>query len=314
MEALVALQDELVGVVKLGALRAVEQIDYASNFLTELGKDLSGMEKHLFTYQDFNRETHLLNGKFHDDLLSHSNEMNQAFSSGKGFEDTRNLIASKLMTIGLAIEIKRQEDEVKFQEAESKIAELQTSVRNYNDQITQVTERANSLEKEVLLDSLLEIHNRRAYELQIRESLRRYHRGGEPFSLILIDVDRFKIINDQYGHNSGDKCLREIAKIIRCCLRKSDFLGRYGGEELVAILEGTGAEDGGKIAEKIRIRIEKATFCYRDEVIPVTISLGVTEVMQTDQDSETPFSRADNAMYQAKSQGRNRVCVMKQNI
>jgi diguanylate cyclase (GGDEF)-like protein len=184
------------------------------------------------------------------------------------------------------------------------------SGEEHNDQIALATERANILEKEVLLDALTEIHNRRAYELQIRENLRRYHLDGQSFSLVLIDVDGFKNINDNYGHSAGDKCLREIAKLIRSSLRKTDFLGRYGGEELIAIMEGASAEDGRKIAEKIRSRIERAHFSYQQEEIPVTISLGVTEVMQTDKDSETPFSRADNAMYQAKRQGRNRVCVM----
>lgn len=310
LEALVALQDDLVGTVRLLSMRAIEQIDYAGNFLTELSEDLAGMEKQLFTYQDFNREGHLLNGKFHDDLLSHSNEISQAFRSNESFKEMRNLIASKLMSIGMAVEAKRREDEVRFRESDHKIAELQTRVRTYNDQIVQATERAKSLEKEVLFDALTEIHNRRAYELQIRESLRRYHLDGQSFSLVLIDVDEFKNINDNYGHSTGDKCLRELAKLIKSSLRKTDFLCRYGGEELIAILEGASAEDGRKIAEKIRSRIERARFSYQQEELPITISLGVTEVMQTDKDSEAPFSRADNAMYQAKRHGRNRVCVM----
>ena len=77
---------------------------------------------------------------------------------------------------------------------------------------------------------LMGISNRRAYDLQIRENLRRYQRNQESFALILIDVDNFKAVNDTYGHQAGDRCLREIAKAISFCLRNTDFLARYGGD------------------------------------------------------------------------------------
>ncbi len=310
IEALAAQGEDIVCVARLLAGRAIEEIDYAGDFLAELSKDLSGMEKELFTYQDFNRETHLLNDTFRDNLLSHTEEMSHAIDSDKGLEDAKSLIASKLTMIGKAIETKRQEDESRLREADTKIAELQMSVRNHNEEIIKVTERANTLEKEVLLDALTEIHNRRAYELQMRESLRRYHREGQPFSLILMDVDRFKNINDKYGHSAGDRCLKEIAKIIRSSLRKTDFLARYGGEEIVAILPGSSADDARKIAEKVRSRIELARFSYQQEEIPVTISLGVTEARPADQESDAAFMRVDTAMYQAKKEGRNRVCAI----
>jgi diguanylate cyclase len=310
MDALTEHAENLVGVVRRLATHATEQIDYANDFLAELGKDLSSMEKQLYSYQDFNRETHQLNDEFRDKLVSHSTELKQAFSVNRNFEHTRNDVASKLMTLGLAIESKQQEDEIRFQKADKKIAELQTNVRDYNDEIVQVTERAKTLEKEVFLDALTAIQNRRAYEMKIRECLRRYHRDGQPFSLILVDVDRFKNINDKYGHSAGDKCLKQLVKLIRNTLRKTDFFARYGGEELVAVLQGCTVQDAEKVAEKVRVRIEKARFCYHDEEVPVTISLGVTEVRPTDEKSETVFVRVDKAMYQAKSRGRNRVCII----
>jgi diguanylate cyclase len=214
------------------------------------------------------------------------------------------------MTLGLAIEARRQEDKIRFQEADNKIAELQTNVRNYNDEIVQVTERAKSLEKEVLLDALTGIKNRRAYEMQMRKCLRRYKRDGHPFRLIFMDVDRFKNINDKYGHSAGDKCLKQLVKLIGGTLRKTDFFARYGGEEFVVVLPKCSAEDAAKVAEKVRARIENVRFYYRDEIVPVTISLGVTEARPTDKESEAVFVRVDNAMYRAKSQGRNKVCTM----
>ncbi len=128
--------------------------------------------------------------------------------------------------------------------------------------------------------------------------------------MVLIDVDRFKQVNDLHGPLAGDKCLRGIAGQIKPAVRSTDFLARFGGEEFILILAGSSAENARKIAEKLRVMIEKTRFFYRNEEIPVTISLGVTEVHHADRDSETLFLRVDEAMYQAKKQGRNRVCVL----
>lgn len=309
MEALNKCGGDMATIVRDLAARALEQIHYANDFLAELGKDLSIMEKQLFSYQDFNRETHLLNDKFRDNLVSRSSELKRAFDSNRSFEETRNDVTSRLMTLGLAIENKRQEDEIRFREADKKIAELQSNIRNYNDEVIQVTERAKTLEKEVFLDALTGVGNRRAYEMQIRESLRRYHRDSQPFSIVLMDVDRFKNINDKYGHAAGDKCLRQIVKLIVSVLRKTDFFARYGGEEFLAILPECSAEEAGKVAEKVRLRIERTQFYYHDEQVPVTISLGVTEVKPEDKEPDEPFVRADKAMYQAKTRGRNNVRI-----
>jgi diguanylate cyclase len=310
MEVLVGLGDDLVSVVRLLVNRALEDMDHASDFLAELGKDLSGMEAQLFSYKSHNRETYLANDKFTSHLLSDTEEMSQAFDLSHVLEDTRGFIVSKLMTIKEAIRIKRREDEIRLQDADRKIDELQESLRGYKEEVLRTKERADVLEKEALLDGLTEIHNRRAYELRIREELRRYHRDGQGFSLVLIDVDGFKQINDLYGHPAGDKCLRGIAGRIRSAVRTTDFLARYGGEEFVVILAGSSGENARRIAEKIRVLIEKTKFCYRDEEIPVTISLGVTESKPGDGDQEALFVRVDDAMYRAKKEGRNRVCVI----
>jgi diguanylate cyclase len=233
--------------------------------------------------------------------------MNQVFDTSKSLKEIRTFILSRLSIITESIEKKRQEDESRLQAAEGKIDELQNSLRTYSDEILQVRERADALEKEVLLDSLMEISNRRAYELQIRESMRRYHLHKESFSLILMDVDNFKAVNDTYGHQAGDRCLQEIAKSIKFCLRKSDFLARYGGDEIIAILPGTVGGDARKVAEKIRKCIEKTVFWHNDVRFSITISAGVAAVEATDEEPGSVLSRVDCALYKAKECGRNRI-------
>jgi diguanylate cyclase len=276
----------------------------------ELSENLSAMEGQLFSYQSQNRETYELQGQFCDNLLTESQQIDQAVVFARALEDARSIISSRLALIGKAIQMKRQEDEIRLKKADSTIAELQMSVRNYNKEITLVTQRAIELEKEVLLDPLLQINNRRSFDWKIEETIRDCHRTGLPSSLILIDVDHFKEVNDKFGHRAGDKCLRELAKLVESSVRKSDFVARYGGEELIIILPGSIVENARSIAEKIRERIDKTRFNYQDQVIHLTISLGVTQARPADSGADELFVRVDEAMYHSKKQGRNRVSVV----
>ncbi|MDR3566670.1 MAG: GGDEF domain-containing protein [Syntrophobacteraceae bacterium] len=289
---------------------SLEYMAYTNDFMVELSKDIYKVEEQVLSYKSLNRHAHDANSEFNDKIFSDTQEIRNMFALGKSLEDTRNMVTSKLNTITKAIEAKRKYDAVLLQKADRKISDLQNNVKTYSKEILQVKERADTLEKEIMLDELTGINNRRAYDLQIRKSLRRYQKDKDTFSLILIDIDHFKKVNDEYGHRAGDKCLVETAKLIKGSLRKKDFLARYGGEEIIAILHGINAENAQIVAEKIRLRIEKTHFSFKDRVFPVTVSLGVTEVLPGDTDPEIPFIRVDTAMYRAKNEGRNSVRVI----
>ncbi len=310
LDALLFHGSDIVGFIQAVINNAVSKSDFTNDFLNELGKDLVQIERQLVSFHSYNKEMHSANNEFSDGLRGHTKEMSQILRADKGLEEVRRFILSKLSIIMESIEKKAYEDKIKLEVAEQKMSDLQASLRTYSDEILQVTERASALEKEILLDQLMGISNRRAYDLQIRESLRRYQRNQESFSLILIDVDNFKAVNDTYGHQAGDRCLKEIAKCIKFCLRKSDFLARYGGEEIIAILPGAAASDAKKVAEKIRECIEKTVFWHNGVHFSVTVSAGLTAVTATDKEPDTIFSRVDSAMYEAKKCGRNRIRVL----
>ncbi|MDR3569613.1 MAG: GGDEF domain-containing protein [Syntrophobacteraceae bacterium] len=288
--------------------QAVKDTDYSNDFLFELSKDLYQMEQQLSTYQDFNKEGYKISNEFYTDILSSTTDINHAIGPNTNESGLRGLIHSKLIMISESIDLKRKSDERRASESEIKINELQNDLKAHERELLQIRKRSESLEKDVFIDELTKISNRRSYDLHIKECLREYKRSAKQFSLILIDIDHFKIINDSYGHKAGDKCLKEIAQRIKSTLRKSDFLARYGGEELVVILHECDAKNAVNVAENIRRRIENTRFYYHDETIPVTVSLGVTEVMSSDSEPEAPFVRVDEAMYRAKNEGRNRVC------
>ncbi|PVZ70513.1 GGDEF domain-containing protein [Pelagibaculum spongiae] len=160
------------------------------------------------------------------------------------------------------------------------------------------------------LDGLTGLPNRRSYEARIALEYRRWKNSQQPCSMLVCDIDHFKLINDQLGHQAGDIALTYISKLLRGRLRQSDFVARYGGEEFVLLLPSTDIKQAAVVAETIRELVEVSDFRYHDKPVSVTISIGCAEFVKGETVDGT-FSRADQALYLAKETGRNRVEVAK---
>lgn len=158
-------------------------------------------------------------------------------------------------------------------------------------------------------DSLTGLWNRRHLEETLESEFKRAKRYSNELSIMIIDLDHFKNINDTYGHMAGDEVLREISARIKKCQRETDFIGRYGGEEIVVILPETDLHTASKVAETIRKTIEKEPVEFEDEIINVTTSIGISSLRNEHENYATLFSEADEALYNAKKLGRNRVEV-----
>ncbi|RLJ70784.1 diguanylate cyclase (GGDEF)-like protein [Hydrogenivirga caldilitoris] len=155
------------------------------------------------------------------------------------------------------------------------------------------------------IDTLTGVYNRRKIEEILEGEIERSKRYGNPLSVILIDIDNFKQLNDTYGHQTGDMVLKEIVSVIRESLRKTDYLGRLGGEEFLVILPETTPERAKLVAERIRKDIENLDL----RVGKITVSAGVTGLKKGDT-VETLMNRVDRAMYLAKEKGKNRTEVL----
>jgi two-component system cell cycle response regulator len=157
-------------------------------------------------------------------------------------------------------------------------------------------------------DSLTDLFNHRHIMDLVQHELERVGRYQNAFSALMIDVDHFKRINDEFGHPAGDAVLREMAQVLRDTLRTVDALGRYGGEEFVAVLPHTGAEEARQTAERIRHHVQRRAFHAGAKEVRISVSVGVATCPAPGIDSaEALLREADKALYRAKEAGRNRV-------
>ena len=160
------------------------------------------------------------------------------------------------------------------------------------------------------LDGVTGVYNHRHFRALLEQEVERARRLDRPVSLIMIDIDHFKRFNDSYGHQAGDEVLRHVAQLAARSLRRSDTVARYGGEEFVVLLADAAIAEALPVAEKIRLEVERNPLVLGNMVRPlvVTISLGVASFPADALNGPSLVAAADRSLYQAKGQGRNRVC------
>jgi len=173
---------------------------------------------------------------------------------------------------------------------------------------SRVVKYQQHLEHQTQTDSLTKLYNRRAFEKRIQEEFDRSLRYHNPFSLLILDIDNFKIINDTYGHHGGDAVLAKIAETLRDVTRKSDFPCRYGGEEFVLILPETDIDSAVQVATKVHEAIRSHTFGTSNHPFKLTVSIGVSSTSsQVYSDWRDMLKDADHALYIAKNSGKDRI-------
>ena len=179
-------------------------------------------------------------------------------------------------------------------------------------QLEELNRETDSLRKQLLAaqdqalhDTLTGLPNRLAYNERMTMEHARWLRSGQHLSLVVLDIDRFKTINDSWGHQAGDRVLKYLARELSSQIRAQDFFGRFGGEEFVLILPDTNRAGALKLADSLRRHIESCRFKFKDQPVAVTISCGVAE-FTPDEAPAHAFERADTCLYAAKNNGRNR--------
>lgn len=183
-----------------------------------------------------------------------------------------------------------------------------TDVAIAQKQLSEARERMEELSNQ---DALTGVYNRRYLQVQLTREFNRVVRNGGALSVLFIDLDYFKNVNDTYGHPAGDYVLVEVAQRIKEAVRTTDYLARYGGEEFAVVLSDTGMNGGINVANRIRERIAEAPFVFEGQTIAMTASLGLSEYRETVETPESLLAESDEALYSAKQSGRNRVVCYK---
>ncbi|MBD9561195.1 PleD family two-component system response regulator [Ensifer sp. ENS03] len=188
------------------------------------------------------------------------------------------------------------------------IARSMTQIRrkHCNDRLRASVQQTIEL---AVTDGLTGLHNRRYFDTHLKLLMDRAAARGRPLSICMTDIDRFKQVNDTYGHDVGDEVLREFANRIRTTVRGADLACRFGGEEFIVVMPDTSAEMAAGVAERLRTIIESLPFAIpqADGPLKVTASMGIATLRPGSDTAEALLKRADTALYQAKHEGRNRV-------
>jgi len=167
----------------------------------------------------------------------------------------------------------------------------------YQEEIYQLTE----------YDTLTGLRSRRHFDDALPREVTRCHRYGRPLSLLMLDIDRFKQVNDTWGHDGGDEVLRAVAQCVLATVESNGVCARFGGEEMAIVLPETTLAQAAVIAERVRRAVESATILLGEQAVPVTVSIGCAEWLDSE-DDKSLTKRSDERLYQAKRAGRNRVC------
>ena len=197
----------------------------------------------------------------------------------------------------------------------SEVEELKKENVKLQKQLQKYYQQINSLRQELLvtkaqaeLDPLTELLNRRRFEAHFAKLLEKLQKDGQIFSLIMLDIDDFKDINDSHGHLVGDDVLIALSNILKTFINNNHISARIGGEEFAILLPDTTLEEAAKVAEKLRNSVMNRTIGLEDGKLNFTVSIGVTQVKEGDT-MQSMIKRADDALYEAKRLGKNRVVV-----
>jgi len=228
----------------------------------------------------------------------------ESVSQAQDIEALKVTLRERVDTIRNHMQEFRQSEEQRLEQAEKQVDRLTERLQSVQQESDTLRKRLKEERNLAMVDPLTGIPNRYAYNERLEQEVARWRRYKSPLVLTVWDVDRFKLINDTYGHQAGDKVLTVIAKLLHKQVRETDFVARYGGEEFVLLLPETELENAAVVGEQIRKSVEECEFHFRGNPVPITISCGMSEFREGDS-AERVFARADSALYKAKENGRN---------
>lgn len=242
-------------------------------------------------FEDFEQKIHKEVGSIVD-----------SFSIYSSINEIKDAVVGRLSTIKAVIAKRKKDEQKKSRAAQNRIRSLRKKISMAETETLELTRKADQFREESLRDALTGLYNRKAFDNRIAEGLEKFNQGGESFVMMMFDVDKFKWINDTFGHVAGDKILRKVAAALSKIFRKGEFIARYGGDEFAVVIEGMPEKLAHEKIAKFKEQFGKLRFAsHADGYIQVELSAGVASAAKGDGPDEF-IHKADRAMYAVKKQ------------
>jgi diguanylate cyclase len=282
------------------------ELQDAERFLNDVLQRLEAIQGHVAS----ERDSHNVGRRHRDDLRqavgTNVVKLQEHLQKAPSIAELKITVAEALHGINHSVTHFIAVESERANAAEAKIQSLQEHMEVLEREADALRTSMQQEHLRATRDPLTGVANRLAYEDRLHFEFERWKRYGTALSLVVVDVDYFKSINDKFGHQTGDRVLRAVAAQLVRNVRETDFIARYGGEEFVVLLPNTSVEAAAIVADKLRSHVSACRFQHREENVTVTVSCGVAG-FHPDDSTETVFQRADDALYRAKHAGRNQV-------
>lgn len=234
--------------------------------------------------------------------------ISQAVQESNNIDSLKLEVTSQLDLLTSAFDQFKQTEAERLEASQGRHHALEEKLAQMERESAEVRAHIEEEKKKARLDPLTGLPNRTAYLDILQHELQSWQRYDKAFSVVVGDIDHFKLVNDNYGHLAGDKVLRLIARMLSEKTRTADCVARFGGEEFVIVMPSTSASEAELVMNKLRGKISRSPFNFNGKPVTITMSFGVAEVVSGDT-TDSLFARADEQLYRAKEQGRNQVCV-----
>ncbi len=279
----------------------------ANSLLSEMTARLDEVADFLTTQNDERQSALGDADQLSSQVMQNVEHINREVHETNDLAEIRTKVGVRLAKIAEQARDYRARQESRFLEQSAVAQKMTARVASLERQTSELHRSLHQEQARSQTDALTGVPNRGALDSRMAEEINRWKRFRDPVTVLVWDLDRFKSINDTYGHRAGDRVLQEVAKCFAARIRATDVLARFGGEEFVMLLVGTQMAEASKVANELRESVRGLRFHFRDTPVTVTTSCGMTELRDGDT-AETVFDRADAALYKAKDGGRN-LCV-----
>ena len=305
VESLIHCINSLADVVADICSRLAFQHDELESFFIQLTTRLKDIDVGLSKAGELNELSTRNNQEMDRSVQDEMDGINESIKTIDDIESLKDAVKKSVNAIADHLQIFQETETTRLKESEEHIKYLTEKVAKMDVDSEHLRSHLQETQQQAYKDALTGIPNRYAYEVRFSEEIARCRRYATDLCMIVWDIDKFKAINDNYGHAGGDRVLKVIAETLSGCIRETDFLARFGGEEFVLLLPETSLESTQQVAEKLCETVAETPFHFHDSGVRVTISGGFAQ-LHKDETSASLFERADKALYRAKEKGRNR--------